>query len=140
MSGDGFVAPPLDFVSQGRLNALLPGLYGSRKTGIAHTPTGSGWRVHSGTTPRADMIADVKKGALVTRLSMGSPGANGDFSGVIKNSFAIDDGKVGEALSEVMISGNVGQMLKDIKAVSAEHVDTGGEDLPWIQVANLSFS
>jgi PmbA protein len=140
MSGDGFPAPSLDLVKDGTLTTLLPSLYGSRKTGLKHTPTGSGWRVEPGTGAKADMIASVGKGALVSRLSMGSPGANGDFSGVIKNSFLIEDGKIGTALSETMISGNVAKMLKDIVTISAEHLDTGGEDLPWIQISDLSFS
>jgi PmbA protein len=31
----------------------------------------------------------VPRGALVDRLSMGDPAPNGDFSGVVKNSFLI---------------------------------------------------
>ena len=54
----------------------------------------------------------IDKGALVNRLSMGSPAANGDFSGVIKNSFLIEDGGLSGALSETMISGNTINMLK----------------------------
>ena len=139
-SGDGFVAEPFTLLDKGKLLTLLPSLYGSRKTGLPHRPTGSGWRVEPGTTPRADLISAVEKGALVTRLSMGSPAANGDFSGVIKNSFAINNGTVGSALSETMISGNVGQMLQDIVAVSAEHIDSGSEDLPWMRITGLHFS
>ena len=71
---------------------------------------------------------------------MGTPAPNGDFSGVIKNSFLIKDGEIGEALSEVMINGNVAKMLKDIVAVSRETIDSGSEELPWIQIANLHFS
>lgn len=139
-SGDGFVAEPFTLLDEGKLLTLLPGLYGSRKTGLPHRPTGSGWKVEPGKTPRADLISAVKKGALVNRLSMGSPAANGDFSGVIKNSFVIEGGTIGAALSETMISGNVGQMLRDIVAVSAEHVDNGGEDLPWLRITGLNFS
>jgi PmbA protein len=71
---------------------------------------------------------------------MGSPGANGDFSGVIKNSFVIENGEQGQALSESMISGNMAEMLKDISGVSKEHLDLGGEDYPWIRIPNLHFS
>ena len=71
---------------------------------------------------------------------MGSPAANGDFSGIIKNSFAIDGGVVGTALSETMINGNVAQMLRDVVAVSAERIDTGGWCMPWVRVSGLHFS
>ena len=61
----------------------------------------------AGKTPRAQMVADVQRGALVGRLSMGSPAPNGDFSSVVKNSFLIEDGIAGQALSETMITGNI---------------------------------
>ena len=53
------------------------------------------------------MVGGVRRGALVGRLSMGRPASNGDFSGVVKNSFLLRDGEVGPALSETMITGNV---------------------------------
>ena len=108
-------------------------LYGSRKTGLPHVPVAAeGWDLAAGSTPRQALIQGVPRGALVDRLSMGRPAANGDFSGVIKNSFAIAGGELGMALSETMISGNVAQMLRDVVAVSAERIDTGGWVLPWL--------
>ena len=139
-TGDGFVAPPLTLIDKGKLTTLLPSHYGSRKTGIKHRPTGSGWVMQPGETPRAALVSSISKGALVNRLSMGSPAANGDFSGVIKNSFLIEGGKVGSALSETMISGNMAEMLQDTVAVSREHLDLGGEDFPWVRVTGLHFS
>nr|WP_295775858.1 metallopeptidase TldD-related protein [Rhodoferax sp.] len=141
MSDDGFVAPPLQLLQAGRLQALTPSLYGSRKTGLAHVPTASGgWELAAGSTPLADIVRGVPRGAVVGRLSMGKPAANGDFSGIIKNSFAIDGGVVGTALSETMINGNVAQMLRDVVAVSAERIDTGGWCMPWVGVSGLHFS
>ena len=49
-------------------------------------------------------------------------------------------GIVGPALSETMISGNVARMLKDVTAVSAERIDTGGLCLPWLRIGGLHFS
>lgn len=140
VTGDAFIAEPVKVLDEGRLTTLLPGLYGSRKTGIEHRPTGSGWVVPAGDTDRSELIASIKHGALVNRLSMGSPGPNGDFSGVIKNSFLIRDGAQDIALSEVMISGNVAEMLRNINGVSREHIDEGSVDLPWVRVPGLHFS
>lgn len=141
ISADGFATPPVDVVRAGSLTMLTPGLYASRKTGIAHVPlAAAGWELAAGDTPRERMVAAVRRGALVDRLSMGNPAPNGDFSGVIKNSFAIVDGNVGGALSETMISGNIAQMLRDVAAVSRERIDTGSWLLPWLQVAGLHFS
>jgi PmbA protein len=68
------------------------------------------------------------------------PAANGDFSGVIKNSFLIEGGQVGPALSEVMIAGNIARMLRDVAAVSRERIDTGDLCLPWLRIGGLHFS
>ena len=141
LSGDGFVAAPVELLREGRLLTLTPSLYGSRKTGLPHVPLAAGgWEMAAGTTPLASMIGGVQRGAAVGRLSMGMPAANGNFSGVIKNSFLIEVGQVGAALSEVMVSGNMAQMLRDVVAVSAERQDTGDALLPWVRIAGLHFS
>jgi PmbA protein len=137
---DGFKAEPILLLDNGRLTTLLPDLYGSRKTGLSHTPSTSGWRIDPGSESRADLLASVKQGALVNRLSMGAPAASGDFSGVIKNSFMIEGGKVGAPLAETMIAGNMARMLKDISGISAEHIDYGGEDFPWLRIPGMHFS
>ena len=141
VTGDAFVARPVTILDQGALKTLTPSLYGSLKTGLAHTPTAAaGWEMLAGDTPLEKMVSDTRRGALVGRLSMGQPAANGDFAGVIKSAFAIDGGNVGHALSETMISGNVAQMLKDVVSVSRERLDTGTWLLPWVRIGGLHFS
>ena len=137
---DACVARPVELLGAGVLTALTPSLYGSRKTGLAHVPVAGGWALAAGDTALADVIAGVRRGALVGRLSMGVPAANGDFSAIVKNSFAIDGGAVGAALSEVMIAGNMARMLEDVSAVSRERLDTGPLLLPWLRVGGLHFS
>jgi PmbA protein len=140
ISNDAFATRPVTLIDHGKLLTLTPTLYGSRKTGLQHVPVSNGWDVVAGTTPLAEMIGTVQRGAIVGRLSMGSPAANGNFSGVIKNSFAIESGEPKHALSETMIAGNMAQMLRDIVAVSREAIDGGAHRLPWIRIANLHFS
>jgi len=140
-SADAFALAPVTLLDRGALQCFTPSLYGSRKTGLAHVPVGAeGWEIAAGDTPLDTLMAGVARGALVDRLSMGRPAANGDFSGVIKNSFAIREGEVGHALSETMISGNVAQMLRDVGAVSAQRIDTGSWVMPWLRVEGLHFS
>lgn len=141
LSGDGFAAPPVQLLREGQLLTLTPSLYGSRKTGLPHVPVAAGgWAMAAGDTPRSELLSGVERGALVGRLSMGAPAPNGNFSGVIKNSFLIESGVVGGALSEVMISGNIAQMLRDVQAVSNERIDFGALLLPWLRIGGLSFS
>ena len=141
ISADAFATPPVEVLREGRLCTLLPSLYASRKTGLPHVPTaGGGWELEAGSTARADVVGGARRGALVGRLSMGHPASNGDFSGVIKNSFAIEGGEIAGALSETMISGNVAQMLEDVAAVSRERIDTGALCLPWLRIGGMHFS
>lgn len=141
LTADAHLAPPLELVRGGVLLALTPSLYGSRKTGLAHVPVaGQGWEVAAGPASEASLVAGVRRGALVGRLSMGMPAANGNFSGVIKNSFAIEAGALGQALAETMISGNMAQMLRDISGASRERLDNGGWLLPSLRIGNLHFS
>lgn len=140
VSADAFFTPSLTLLHQGRLMALTPSLYASRKTGLAHQPVAAeGWALQAGDTPRAALVAAVHKGALVGRLSMGRPAANGDFSGLLKNSFLIENGQRGAALREVMVSGNVAQMLRAVRAVSTERIDTASWLLPWLRIDGLDF-
>jgi PmbA protein len=140
ISGDAFAAAPVTVLEDGMLRTLTPTFYGSRKTGLPHTPVAGGWGIAAGTTSLQEMIGNVKRGALVGRLSMGMPAANGNFSSVIKNSFLIEDGRIGPALSEAMIAGNMAQMLRDIAAVSREVIDSGPMSRPWLHIRNLHFS
>lgn len=137
---EGFVVRPVTLIDSGRLICQLPTYYGSRKLGIAHTPVGDSWSIDAGDVSRVDMQASVRRGALVGRLSMGTPAPNGDFSGVIKNSFLLENGQRTKALSETMITGNVAQMLKDIQDISTEVSDFGGYRLPWLRISGLRFS
>lgn len=139
-NSEGFVIEPVTLIDAGRLSCQLPSYYGSRKLKIPHVPAGDAWRIDAGNMLRADMQASVERGALVGRLSMGNPAPNGDFSGVIKNSFLLENGQRTKALSETMITGNVAQMLKDIAAISQEVSDFGGYQLPWLKITGLRFS
>lgn len=141
VSADAFNARPVQVLRSGELRSLLPTFYGSRKTGLPHVPVANdGWEIDAGGTTKAQLIDETERGALVGRLSMGQPASNGDFSGVIKNSFAIDNGRLSNALSETMISGNVARMLRDIDGISIERIDSGATLLPWMRVPGLHFS
>lgn len=141
VSADAFRTAPVEVLATGTLRCLLPTLYGSRKTGLPHVPTANGgWELAAGSSSRKQLVEGVARGALVGRLSMGRPASNGDFSGVIKNSFAIDDGCLGDALSETMISGNVARMLREVDAVSSDRIDFGTTQLPWLRVPDMHFS
>ncbi len=86
------------------------------------------------------MISGIDKGILLSRFSGGSPSDNGDFSGVAKNSYYIENGEIKYPISETMISGNIFQMLNDIKDISKETINDGSSIYPWIQFSGLTIS
>jgi PmbA protein len=87
-----------------------------------------------------DMVKSVEKGVLLSRFSGGSPADNGDFSGVAKNSYLIEKGKIAYPITEAMISGNMADLLMDITNVSAERTDFGFAVLPYVAASGITVS
>ena len=140
-TGAGFRAEDYDIIKDGRLNAFYLGLYAANKLKLPRGRNDSfNVVVAPGDKPISEIIASIDKGILVGRFSGGQPASNGDFSGVAKNSFLIENGKIGPALSETMISGNMADMLKRLNAISAEQVADGMSVLPYMAFDGITIS
>jgi len=141
ITSDGYKAEDLTIIENGILQTFLLSLYGSKKTGLQRVSnSGGSLIIDSGETPLEDMIQSVNKGVLLSRFSGGSPSDNGDFSGVAKNSFYIENGKVQYPVSETMVSGNIVDMFQKVKHLSKEDVNFGDEIFPWIQFEGITVS
>ena len=141
VTGDGYKAENLTIIDQGILNTFLLSLYGSNKTGLKRVPnSGGSLIIDSGNSPLDTIISSVHQGVLLSRFSGGSPSDNGDFSGVAKNSFYIEDGKVQYPISETMVSGNIADMFHKIKHISKDNVNFGDEIFPWIHFNGITVS
>lgn len=141
LSGDGYVAENMPLIEGGVLKNFSLSRYGAAKTGLERSANSGGTMVFgNGDTPLEDLIAGVEKGILLGRFSGGQPSPAGDLSGVAKNSFLIENGKVTKPLSEVMVAGNLGDMLRDTVAVSQEQENSGYWLLPWIRVKGVTIS
>ena len=138
---DGYKAEDVTVIDRGVLKCFLLDLYTAKKTGRPVTKnTGFALVMEGGDTPYAEMISSVKKGLIVGGFSGGEPGANGEFSGVAKNSFLIEDGKVVGAVTETMINGNLEKIFTDVIAVSTEQVCDGSSVLPYMASAGVVIS
>ncbi|WP_031313930.1 TldD/PmbA family protein [Caldanaerobacter subterraneus] len=138
---DGYEAQNVTIIEKGILKNFLLSLYGSKKTGLKYAYNdGGAFVIEKGETALDDMIKSVKKGILLMRFSGGYPSDSGDFSGVAKNSYLIEDGKIKYPISETMISGNVAEMLMNINAISKEQINFGWQVLPWISVKGVTIS
>ena len=140
-TAEGYKSQNCDIISNGVLENFTLSEYAAKKTGEKRCPTSSGCiEVKNGTTAYDDMIKNINKGILVCRLSGGQPASNGDFSGVAKNSFLIENGKITTPVLETMISGNLAEMLNSVIDISAETAMDGSTVYPWVAFDGVTVS
>lgn len=139
---DGFGIPTADadIVREGRLENYLIDFYIASKLGLMQTAGAWNFVIPPGERSLDDIIASTKRGIILSRFSGGNPNSNLDFSGVAKNSFYVEDGKIRHALSETMVSGNFQALLRNIHAVSREHVNFGDHDYPNVAASGVTIS
>ncbi len=141
ITADGYRSENFDVIKNGVLESFCLSEYAARKTGLKRAKSTSGCvRVDSGEKSLEEIIRSIDNGILVCRFSGGEPAGNGDFSGVAKNSFLIKDGKLENALSETMISGNIADMLKCVKGISSESVNYGTCIMPYAAFGGITVS
>lgn len=130
---DGFPVENVTIIEKGVLKSHLLSLYGANKTDRSRAGNQGGliW-VDPGAQSFNDIIAGIERGILIGRLSGGTPSPNGDFSGIAKNSFLIEKGKVSFPITEAMATFNLFDLLKDIKALSLETHDAGMFNTPYL--------
>lgn len=137
----GFRTEAVKLIDQGVLKTHLLSLYGAKKTGRPVVKnTGFDLVVEPGSQTLSDMIAGVRKGLILGGFSGGQPGTNGEFSGVAKNSFLIEDGKVKCAVTETMVNGNLGEAFRHIAGISREVLADGRMVAPYIAVEGIVIS
>ena len=140
-TGDGFKSEDIVIIDHGILMTHLLSLYVARKTGRPVTRnTDSALIVNPGESSLDSIIQETSQGILVGDFSGGQPGTNGDFSGVAKNAFLIENGRITNAINETMISGNLGEMFMHIRAISRETVKNGTTVMPYMAVDGIVIS
>ena len=140
-TGEGYPAEDFDIIKNGELRSFLLSQYGANRVGGVRAP-GSGDNVvmAPGDQSLEEIVSGIEKGVLVMRFSGGEPSPGGEFSGVAKNSFLIENGKVTDALAETMISACVPDMLKNVRAVSSDMLKDGSMALPYVAFEGVTVS
>ena len=140
-TGNGFRAEDVTLIEKGVLKTHWLSLYGANKTGRPVVKnTGSDLVVEPGTQSLEELIASIDKGLILGGFSGGNPGTNGEFSGVAKNSFLIENGKIKGAVTETMVNGNLGEAFRRIRGISRELLCDGGSVVPYIAVDGIVIS
>ena len=149
---EGVPHKPLKIIEDGILKSFMYNTYTATKGRAKSTghATGGGRAspsvgptniiVQQGRQRLDSIIKDVKKGMLVTRFSGNVSSVSGDFSGVVKGGFLIENGEKKHAVKETLIAGNVYRNLNDVQAVSKERKMMGTMLLPYLCMQNLSIT
>lgn len=140
-TGEGYISEDYDFIREGVLQSFMLSKYVANKTGNLRAKNSSfSIVIEGGETPLEDIIKSIDRGVIIGRFSGGSPGANGEFSGVAKNGFMIENGKITHALAETMISGNLAEMLNNLVAISKETLVDGSLVAPYMAFGGITVS
>ena len=140
-TANGFRSEKVTLIEKGVLKTHWLSLYGANKTGRPVVKnTGSDLVVEPGNSTLEELIASVDRGLILGGFSGGEPGTNGEFSGVAKNSFLIENGKIKGAVTETMVNGNLGEAFRNIRGISREQLCDGGSVVPYIAVDGIVIS
>jgi len=140
-TSSGFRSEDVTLIDKGVLKTHWLSLYGANKTGRPVVRnTGGDLVVDPGDRTLEEIIASIDKGLIIGYFSGGQPGTNGEFSGVAKNSFLIENGKIKGSVTETMVNGNLGEALRNIRAISKEQLCDGGSVVPYIAVDGIIIS
>jgi len=137
---DGYKTENISIIDKGILKSFIIGLYAAKKTGKQVTKTTFNIVVDNGDKSLEDIIKSTKKGIILGRFSGGMPASNGDFSGVAKNSFYVEGGKIRYAITETMITSNLKDMFNNIEEISKETLNTGDSIAPWMKIKDVTIS
>ncbi len=141
ITDDGYVAENCTILDKGVLKTHLLSLYGAKKLGKSRAVNdGGAYVVDPGENSHNDMIKNTERGVLMARFSGGRPANNGEFSGIAKNSYYIENGEIKYPLSETMVSGNIREMFEKIGDISSDRIDYGYCIFPWISFKGLTVS
>lgn len=144
-SGEGVPTQKMTVIEHGILKTHIDSLYSANRRGA--TPTGNGGGLHApvmkaGPTSREKLINQSRGPLLIpSRFSGNIDPLSGDFSGVAKGSLLYRDGELVGPVKEIMISGNIFELLQTELLISSELEDDGGYyRLPHILIDGISVT
>jgi PmbA protein len=144
---DGLPSRRTRVVGKGILESYLCNTYAARKLKLRSTGNADGsgvspnnFYLEPGTAAPQDIIAGTKKGLILIRtLGHGLNSVSGDIS---RGAFGlwVEDGEIAYPVSEITISGNLGQILNDIEAVGNDLDFFSPVTGPTIEVAEMTVA
>lgn len=140
-TAEGFLCEDFTLIDKGVLTAFPLSLYVANKTGLSPVKNSLDCMVITpGEKSFDEIVKNIDKGLFVGRFSGGAPGVSGEFSGIAKNSFLIENGKITDAVSETMISGNLSDMINNLVDISSDVIADGTSLLPYAAFGGITIS
>lgn len=141
-SNDGYLNENMTVIKDGILETFLLSQYGAKKTGFERSKNMGriGYTIKPGKTKYKDMIRNCQKGILVCGYAGDEPNTEGDITGIVLNSFYIENGEIKYPVKEIMISSNTADILQNITEISEEFVNNGSSIMPFVKISNISVS
>lgn len=132
-TSDGYLARDCEVIRNGVLMEYMLTPRGAAKMSLSRAAnSGGAMCIRPGEKSLEEIVKGIDKGLLVGRYSGTQPDVAGDLSGVAKNSFLIENGRITRPLVETMISANIFDMIHSISAISSDAHKNGGSVLPYI--------
>jgi len=127
-------------IRNGVLENFLIDFFCSRKLDRPQNAGASCFVIQPGARSVEDLVRETERGIVLARFSGGAPNHKLDFSGVAKNSFYVEDGKIRYPLIETMVRGNLQDLLTGIRGVSKEAIDFGAGTAPYLAASGVTIS
>ncbi len=141
ITDDGYRTEDVPVLEKGILKSFLLSLYAANKTGNSVTRNSSRDIVMDGGDESLEsLIRKTERGLIIGGFSGGEPSVNGDFSGVAKSSFYIENGEIKGAVNETMVNGNLYSILNSIRGITEERVSDGYSILPYLAADDIVIS
>ncbi|HEX9954036.1 MAG TPA: metallopeptidase TldD-related protein [Allosphingosinicella sp.] len=128
--GEGLATRPRDIVADGRVTGWIMESASARQLGLlptGHATRGAGGapgasltnlHMEAGNLSRDELVADIVRGVYVTELiGQGVNPVTGDYSRGASG-FIIENGKLGPAVAEITIAGNLLDMFRQLTPAS----------------------
>ncbi len=152
--GEGVPRRPLKVVERGVVltflhNSYSAGIMNVESTGHAIRGGYSGYvgagpsniRVKPGDSTLEEMIAETRRGILVTRASLVPNMVSGEFSSTIDEGFLIENGEKKHPVKNLMAGGHILDLFRGIELISKEgRVFGGGHFFPAVKIREVKLS
>ena len=139
-------------IESGRLTSFMHNTYTAAALGMENTGHASGsarsvpgigasnFEILPGEKSKDELIGEIDQGVFVTRFSGRADPVSGDFSGVAKGGYLIENGHISRPIRGTLIAGNAFDALKNLSGVSREQERVFSLTLPYLRLERISVT